>query len=216
MNWAHPFFIISNHKTQPPIPMSNKNLLLGLLALWLLGSLWWQKNKIENCDSDQAATIAVDSTALIDSSTILAPIDTAVVDTALVTPAVGITEDDLAKSEKYSSVFKPMNLYFHTNEANYIKTDENEKFLTEAKAYLTEHKDKSLSLTGHTDSDGADDANMKLSERRASDVKKQLVARGFYAEQLTADAKGETEPVASNETAEGKKANRRVSIVVNQ
>ena len=107
-------------------------------------------------------------------------------------------------------------MYFRTNEANYIKTDENQKFLDEAKAYLAEHSDKSLSLTGHTDSDGADDANLKLSERRAIDVKKQLTAKGFKADQLATDAKGETEPAATNDTPEGKKANRRVTIVVNQ
>ncbi len=202
--------------------MSNKNLLLGLLVAWLAGSAWWQKNKIENCSTAQN-TISSDSLAIADSlaliniaaDTIVA--DSAAIDSvALAIPAAGTTEEDLAKNEKYSSVFKPMNLYFRTNEANYIKTDENQKFLDEAKAYLAEHPDKSLSLTGHTDSAGADDANMKLSERRATDVKNQFTAKGFKAAQLTTAAKGETEPAASNDTPEGKKANRRVTIVVNQ
>jgi OmpA-OmpF porin, OOP family len=189
--------------------MLNKNLLLALLALSLLGSWWWQKNKIEQCDAPASAVVSSDTLATADTLKAMA-------DTALATPAVGTTEDDLAKSEKYSSIFKPMNLYFRTNESNYIKTPENQKFLEEAKAYLAENKDKSLGLTGHTDSDGADDANMKLSERRANDVKGQLGAKGFSAAQLTTDAKGETQPAASNETAEGKKANRRVAIVVSQ
>lgn len=199
--------------------MSNKNLLLGLLVACLAGSAWWQKNKIENCSTTQN-TIASDSLAIADSLALLqtAVVDTVATDTvtSLATPAAGITEDDLAKNEKYSSVFKPMNLYFRTNEANYIKTDENQKFLDEAKAYLAENKDKSLSLTGHTDSDGAEDANMKLSSKRASDVKKQLQGKGFEASQLATDAKGELEPAASNDTPEGKKANRRVTIVINQ
>lgn len=199
--------------------MSNKNLLLGLLVACLAGSAWWQKNKIENCSTTQN-TIASDSLAIADSLALLqtAVVDTVATDTvtSLATPAAGITEDDLAKNEKYSSVFKPMNLYFRTNEAIYIKTDENQKFLDEAKAYLAENKDKSLSLTGHTDSDGAEDANMKLSSKRASDVKKQLQGKGFEASQLATDAKGELEPAASNDTPEGKKANRRVTIVINQ
>lgn len=202
--------------------MSNKNLLLGLLVAWLAGSAWWQKNKIENCSTSES-TMSTDSLAIADSLALLNTTadslvaESAAADTiALATPAVGTTEEDLAKNEKYSSVFKPLNLYFRTNEANYIKTDENQKFLDEAKAYLAQHSDKSLSLTGHTDSDGADDANLKLSERRATDVKKQFTAKGFKADQLTTDAKGETEPAASNDTAEGKKANRRVTIVVNQ
>jgi outer membrane protein OmpA-like peptidoglycan-associated protein len=200
--------------------MSNKNLLLALLLACLGISAWWQYNKIMDCSSTETAVVNTDSLArarMTDSLAALPKADSIKTDTvALATPAAGITEDDLAKNEKYASVFKPMNLYFHTNEANYIKTDENEKFLKEAKAYLAEHKDKALSLTGHTDSDGADDANMKLSERRSKDVKKQFVAKGFSAEQLTTDAKGETQPAASNDTPEGKKANRRVTIVVNQ
>lgn len=208
-----------SHKPPTQVPMSNKNLLLGLLLACLAGSLWWQKNKIENCTTTETAVVNSDSLATADSLAALSTMaaDTAVADTAaLATPAAGTTEDDLAKQAKYTSVFKPMDLYFRTNEANYIKTDENQKFLDEAKAYLAEHKDKSLSLTGHTDSDGADDANLKLSERRANDVKKQFTAKGFNAEQLTTDAKGETQPAASNDTPEGKKANRRVTIVVNQ
>jgi outer membrane protein OmpA-like peptidoglycan-associated protein len=209
--YTHPFFLKFN-----PLPkiMLNKNLLLALLGLSLAGSWWWQKNKIENCTTTNTQVTVADSTAIMADSLTVA--STAIVDTALSTPAVGTTEDDLAKNEKYSSIFKPMNLYFRTNEADYIKTDENQKFLEEAKAYLAENKDKSLSLTGHTDSDGADAANMKLSERRAIDVKGQLGSKGFNADQLTTDAKGETQPAASNETAEGKKANRRVTIVVNQ
>lgn len=194
--------------------MANKNLLLGLLALWLMGSAWWQVNKIMKCD-------AVIQTAVSDSTAVIAePIiaDTLVVDTtqSLTTVATGTTEDDLAKSQKYESLFKPMDLYFRTNEANYIKTDDNQKFIDEAKNYLKEHPDKRLQLTGHTDSDGAEAANQKLSEKRAADVKKQLVAKGFNAQQIVTEAKGETQPIASNDTPEGKKANRRVGIVVNQ
>lgn len=198
--------------------MSNKNLLLGLLIAWLAGSAWWQKNKIENCSTTQNTAVS-DSLAIVDSLALLssAIADTVATDTVtLATPAAGTTEDDLAQNEKYSSVFKPMNLYFRTNEANYIMTNENQKFLDEAKAYLSENKDKSMSLTGHTDSDGPEDTNLKLSTIRASDVKKQLKGQGFDASQLATDAKGELEPTASNDTPEGKKANRRVTIVVNQ
>jgi OmpA-OmpF porin, OOP family len=202
--------------------MSNKNLLLALLAAWLFGSAWWQKSHIMSCASDPVASDSLAVSASVGDSLQLdgaaqLQTDTATLATdSLATIAAGTTEDDLAKNQKYESVFKPMNLYFHTNEANYIRTDENQKFLNEAKAYLAEHKDKSLQLTGHTDSDGADDANMRLSERRANDVKKQLTTKGFTAAQLLADAKGETQPVADNATPEGKKANRRVTIVVNQ
>ncbi len=124
------------------------------------------------------------------------------------------TEEALAAAEKYENVFKTMDLYFKSAKADYIKTPENEKFLAEAKKYLEANKDKKLHLTGHTDNEGADDENIKLSKDRAVNVKAILVKRGISAEQLTTDAKGESEPKASNMTPEGRKANRRVSIVV--
>jgi len=65
---------------------------------------------------------------------------------------------------------------------------------------------------GHTDSVGSDSYNQRLSERRANAVKNDLISRGVPASQLTAVGYGETRPVASNDTAEGRAANRRVEI----
>jgi OOP family OmpA-OmpF porin len=71
-----------------------------------------------------------------------------------------------------------------------------------------------MSLTGHTDNVGADDRNMTLSGTRAAGVKAAFIKYGIATEQLVTDAKGETQPKASNDVPEGRKANRRVSIVV--
>lgn len=195
--------------------MLSKNLILGLLAVWLLGSAWWQYFVIMKCKTVETAIVNSDSLAAIRRSDSLAAL-TAADTIQLATPAAGITEDSLANQEKYSSILKPMNLYFRIGETGYIKTEENKKFIDDAKAYLAEHKDKKLSLTGHSDSDGPDEMNQTLSEKRANAVEKQITASGFAKNQLSTDAKGEKEPIATNETPEGKKANRRVSIVVNQ
>jgi OOP family OmpA-OmpF porin len=124
------------------------------------------------------------------------------------------TEEALAAAEKYEDVFKPMDLYFKTGSADYIKTADNSKFLEEAKKYLAANKDKKLSLTGHTDNVGADDKNMTLSGNRVAGVKAAFIKYGISDSQLVTEAKGETQPKASNDTPEGRKANRRVSIVV--
>lgn len=124
------------------------------------------------------------------------------------------TEEELAAAEKYEDVFKPLDLYFKTASADYIKTPDNQQFLEEAKKYLATNKDKKLLLTGHTDSEGPDDKNMVLSGKRADGVKASFVKYGISASQIVTDAKGETQPEASNDTPEGRKANRRVSIVV--
>jgi OmpA-OmpF porin, OOP family len=66
--------------------------------------------------------------------------------------------------------------------------------------------------TGHTDSIGTDAYNQKLSERRAAAVKDYLASKGIPASKITTIGKGESQPVATNKTAEGRQKNRRVDI----
>jgi OmpA-OmpF porin, OOP family len=66
--------------------------------------------------------------------------------------------------------------------------------------------------TGHTDSVGTDQYNQRLSERRAQAVKDYLVSKGIPASKVTTIGKGETQPVATNKTKEGRQKNRRVDI----
>jgi OOP family OmpA-OmpF porin len=73
-------------------------------------------------------------------------------------------------------------------------------------------KDDKLIVTGHTDSIGSELYNLKLSQRRADAVKNELVVNGIEAERIETKAKGESDPVATNETDEGRAQNRRVDI----
>ena len=68
-------------------------------------------------------------------------------------------------------------------------------------------------IEGHTDNQGSNDFNMKLSESRASSVKQALVTRGIDSARMTTKGYGFTEPVDSNDTPEGKQRNRRAEIV---
>ncbi len=124
------------------------------------------------------------------------------------------SEEGLANAQKYESVFKPMDLYFATASASYIETEANRQFIEEARKYLAANQNKKLLLTGHTDNEGNDDTNLRLSRQRAEAVKKQLIRAGMAADQLVTDGKGETQPKESNNTPEGRRANRRVGIVV--
>ena len=66
--------------------------------------------------------------------------------------------------------------------------------------------------TGHTDSVGTDAYNQKLSERRAAAVKEYLASKGIATSKITTLGKGESQPVATNKTKEGRQKNRRVDI----
>ena len=81
--------------------------------------------------------------------------------------------------------------------------------------YLTQRcPDARVEIEGHTDSDGADDANQVLSEARAGAVVAYLRNAGVAADRLTAIGYGETRPVASNDSEEGKAQNRRIEFRV--
>lgn len=72
-----------------------------------------------------------------------------------------------------------------------------------------------LEIEGHTDSVGSDDYNQKLSEDRASAVRSYLTQEGVKSEKITAvRGLGKTQPVTTNDTAEGRQMNRRVEIVI--
>jgi OOP family OmpA-OmpF porin len=81
-------------------------------------------------------------------------------------------------------------------------------------AQLLVDKNFSLKLAGHTDNVGSDDANMKLSKDRAESIKAYLVSKGANASRIEATGYGETQPIATNKTAKGRQANRRVEFTL--
>ncbi|HET8574397.1 MAG TPA: OmpA family protein [Edaphocola sp.] len=85
--------------------------------------------------------------------------------------------------------------------------------LNELTKLMKEHSDLKFEIDGHTDSDGNDDTNMKLSQARADAVRTRLIKMGIDGSRLTAKGFGETKPIDSNATAEGKANNRRVEFV---
>jgi len=101
---------------------------------------------------------------------------------------------------------------FETGSAVITKTSE--KVLLDLAEVIRERPDISIEVGGHTDSDGADDMNLDLSQRRAQAVVDWLVNKGIDISQLTAKGYGESNPMASNNTIEGKAANRRIEIKV--
>ncbi len=78
---------------------------------------------------------------------------------------------------------------------------------------MHEHPDTRIRIEGHTDSDGPESYNEDLSERRAQAVADYLANnRNISHDRMTVEGKGELEPIATNETSEGRQKNRRVEI----
>jgi len=73
----------------------------------------------------------------------------------------------------------------------------------------------SVKVIGFTDSVGSDSYNQRLSERRASGVAEYLISRGLAPNKVTSQGRGESEPVADNDTDEGRSRNRRVELHLN-
>lgn len=77
---------------------------------------------------------------------------------------------------------------------------------------LNKYEGANLTIEGHTDSNGGDDFNLALSQKRTESVKAYLVSKGISSTRLTGVGKGEKEPVATNTTSLGRAKNRRVEL----
>jgi len=80
--------------------------------------------------------------------------------------------------------------------------------------FLANYPTRTAVVEGYTDSMGSDELNRDLSQRRAEGVKAYLVGQGVAGERISAMGKGESAPVADNGTADGRRQNRRVEVVI--
>ena len=87
---------------------------------------------------------------------------------------------------------------------------ESEPYLNKYADFLTTYTNYRAHIVGYTDSRGSVKHNQKLSERRAKAVMQALIERGVDPKRLSYEGKGEADPVASNDTAEGRAQNRRI------
>lgn len=77
---------------------------------------------------------------------------------------------------------------------------------------LTQYEKTYIDILGHTDNTGSDAYNMTLSQRRADSVATYLASRGVQRARMGVEGRGESQPIATNDTAAGRQANRRVEI----
>jgi outer membrane protein OmpA-like peptidoglycan-associated protein len=103
-------------------------------------------------------------------------------------------------------------LLFQTNSSRLSTAAEQN--ITELAKILAKYKDTDILVEGHTDSTGTDAYNQKLSEERADAVASYAKGLGVKGSRFTTTGYGETQPVASNATAEGRQKNRRVEVAI--
>lgn len=104
------------------------------------------------------------------------------------------------------------NLYFATNETTILP--ESEQALDDLYEMLIDNPTVRIRIIGHTDAVGSDRDNQVLSEGRANSVRQAMLDRGINANRIEAVGKGKTEPIATNDTEEGRAKNRRVEFVI--
>ena len=113
---------------------------------------------------------------------------------------------------KKGEVFIVKNLHFATNKTRILSRSE--EALNDLYMYLARNPQVRIKIIGHTDSVGKDEANQKLSDGRANAVMQDLIERGISADRLQAEGRGETQPIDTNDTEEGRQNNRRVEIEI--
>jgi outer membrane protein OmpA-like peptidoglycan-associated protein len=103
-------------------------------------------------------------------------------------------------------------ILFDVNSSSLKSTSQNN--IAELSRILNKYKDTEVLIEGHTDSDGSDDYNQTLSERRARAVSDYARGRGVAGNRISTIGYGESQPLADNSSASGKADNRRVEIAI--
>ncbi len=116
------------------------------------------------------------------------------------------TKEEVVKNEEVIL----RNIYFETGKARLLSTSYTE--LDRLSSLLKTQEDLKIEILGHTDGVGNDEDNLLLSQKRANAVKSYLVSKEINSSRIQTKALGESQPIADNETEEGRAKNRRISF----
>ena len=128
-------------------------------------------------------------------------------------------EDTPVEDESFSSLEDKLKnnkitLYFDTNAQKLELNPEQSQYFKDLINYLDQNSKGIVLVTGHADNEGDWNTNRYISRKRARFVRNYLIANGIPMEQIQAKTSGDENPIASNDTAEGRAKNRRVEITL--
>lgn len=185
--------------------MSKKLLyLLGILLTIIAGTIL---NWISNCDCGQKSR----NVAIVEAEqSIVAIPDVKTADLNAVAPDTAAMAVLQAVREKINAA--PLILYFGLNQSDIAIDQEQQQKLKEIVDYVNKVPDAILIVTGHTDNKGSRDHNISLGQERAEFIRAYLVRNGITEAKMTCTSAGPDEPIADNNTSEGRAKNRRTVI----
>lgn len=120
------------------------------------------------------------------------------------------TETSLSVELKKAKIYTFKNVTFKSGRADLLPASIPE--LEGLAEFLSENMEVNVEIEGHTDNVGNETNNQQLSEKRAESVVNYLLEKGFSADRISFVGYGEAQPIESNQTAEGRKKNRRVNV----
>lgn len=119
----------------------------------------------------------------------------------------------IQQAERGVEIFLPSAALFEVGKSS-LNATESGPYLDRIAHLVSTKSDKAIALEGHADNTGAADLNQKLSQERASEIGRALVARGVPEQRIRTEGFAARRPVASNTTEEGRRLNRRVEVVL--
>jgi len=178
-----------------------------LLLIWMGGSTWYYVCKIKHhCDG----TVSVENIDVNNDKTD-SPEYSVINDSSSGTSEM--TKEDILKDVKSKIENGYIVFNFPKNSAKNENIEESfDEFAQNLLLFLNENPNEKIEIIGHTDDDGSTEANIRFGKKRAIFISKKLITIGIDKNQIIIKSKGKEEPVASNDTEEGREKNRRVVI----
>ncbi len=189
-------------------------LVTILLVLWIGGSSYCYVCNIRNHCGSKATDTMAKAPETVTGEIPEEPVKKSLNDPVL--PDETAKPDPVKEAESFLMDKGTQFVYFGFASSKAEIPEQFMNYLEQLKIYLSSDPDNKVYITGHADSKGTGEANTRFSRERAENIRDYLIENGVESSQIVMEGKGDKEPVASNETEEGRSKNRRVEIKINK